>query len=476
MSGVTSDGLSGMDLVEVAEAIRRREISSIKATQICLQRIERLQPSLNCFIAVDAEEALAAAGRADEELAKGIVRGTLHGVPLAHKDMLYRAGKTTTCGSKIQKDFVPSYTATVHERMEAAGAINLGTLNMSEFAFGPAGHNVHWGHCRNPWNIDHVTGGSSSGSASAVAGRLVFGALGSDTGGSIRLPAGLCGLAGLKPTQGRVSRYGVMPLSFSLDQVGPLTRSVRDCARLFSVIAGHDPKDRTSSMVPVEDYEARLSGGARGIRIGVPTSYFNDGMADEIRASMESSLRVFRDLGAEIVEVEVPHLDVLDALSNVVMASEAATIHGNWLRTRADDYQPQVRQRISVGLAYPATKYLEALDLRPRVVEDVIGAVFSKVDVLHAPLMAQPIPRIDETDLGGSPEGHAVVGSLTRLTRPLNYLGFPGLTVPAGFTQDGLPIAFQLLGRPFAESMLLRVGHAYQSETDGHRRSPNLPG
>jgi aspartyl-tRNA(Asn)/glutamyl-tRNA(Gln) amidotransferase subunit A len=475
MSGMTSGGLPGMDLVAVAEAIRRREISSVEVTQSCIQRIERLQPRLNCFIALNVEEALATARRADEELAMGIVRGALHGVPLAHKDMLYRAGRTTTCGSKIQKDFVPNYTATVHERMAAAGAINLGTLNMSEFAFGPGGHNAHWGHCRNPWNTDHITGGSSSGSASAVAGRLVFGALGSDTGGSIRLPAGLCGLAGLKPTQGRVSRHGVMPLSFSLDQVGPLTRSVRDCARLFSVIAGHDPKDRTSSMVPVEDYEARLSGGVRGIRIGVPSNYFYDGIADEIRASMESSLHVLRDLGAEIVDVEVPHLDDLDALSNVVMTSEAATIHGNWLRTRPDDYQPQVRQRISVGLFYPATKYLEALDLRPRIVEDVIRAVFSKVDVLHAPLLAQPVPRIDETDLGGSREAHAVVGSLTRLTRPFNYLGFPGLAVPAGFGHDGLPFAFQLLGRPFSEAMLLRVGHTYQSETDWHLRSPSLP-
>jgi len=474
MSG-TADELCEMDLVEVAEAIRTRKVSAVEVTGACIQRIERLQPTLNCFISIEAEEALKAAERADEEVARGVIRGPLHGVPLAHKDMLYRAGKVTTCGSKIRKDFVPSYTATVHARLDAAGALNLGTLNMSEFAFGPTGHNGHWGHCRNPWNPDHITGGSSSGSGAAVAGRLVYGALGSDTGGSVRLPAGICGLAGLKPTQGRVSRYGVMPLSFSLDQIGPLTRSVRDCARIFSVIAGHDPKDPTSSTMPVDDYEARLSGGVRGMRIGVPTNFFYEDVSDEVRACIEESLRVFRELGAEIVKVQVPHVDILDGLSNVIMASEAATIHGNWLRARPDDYQPQVRQRIMAGLFYPATKYLEALDLRPKVVADVIDAVFASVDVLHAPLLPCPVPRIDETDLGGSSEAHAAVGSLSRLTRPLNYLGFPGLTVPAGFDGSGLPIAFQLLGRPYAEATLLRAGHAYQTATVWHRRVPDHP-
>jgi aspartyl-tRNA(Asn)/glutamyl-tRNA(Gln) amidotransferase subunit A len=468
--------LLDLDLVGAAEAIRTRQASSVEVTSACIRQVERLQPTLNCFISVEPDEALAAARRADDEIGRGVVRGPLHGVPLAHKDMLYRAGRVSTCGSKIRKDFTPGYTATVHARLDAAGAVNLGTLNMSEFAFGPTGHNAHWGHCRNPWNPEHITGGSSSGSGSAVAGRLVYGALGSDTGGSVRLPAGICGLAGLKPTQARVSRYGVMPLSFSLDQVGPLARSVRDCARLLSVIAGFDPQDPTSSTIPIEDYESRLSGGARGIRIGVPTSHFYEGIADDVRACIEKSLEIYRSLGAEIVEVTVPHLDVLDALSNIVMTSEAATIHGEWLRTRPGDYQEQVRHRIMAGLFYPATKYIEALDLRPKITADVIEAVFSRADVLHAPLLHQPVPRIDDTDLGGSAEGHAVVGGLTRLTRPLNYLGLPGLSVPAGFSDNGLPVAFQLLGRPFAESMLLRLGHAFQSETDWHRRRPSLAG
>src|SRR5690606_33096570 len=290
MSGLTDGDLLGLDLVGAAEGVRTRKFSAVELTEACIRRIERLQPKLNCFISLEAETALAAARRADEELAKGVVRGPLHGIPLAHKDMLYRAGKVTTCGSKIRKDFVPSYTATVHLRLEAAGALDLGTLNMAEFAFGPTGHNAHWGHCRNPWNPDHITGGSSSGSASAVAARMVYGALGSDTGGSIRLPAGLCGLVGLKPTQGRVSRDGVMPLSCSLDQVGPLTRTVRDSTRIFAAIAGYDPQDPTSSTATVEDYESRLAGGVRGLRIGVPVNYFYDGIHDGIRAALDESL------------------------------------------------------------------------------------------------------------------------------------------------------------------------------------------
>src|SRR5690606_38792450 len=233
-------------LVQASEALESGAISSRELTQACLSRIDRLQPTLNCFIHVDPDEALVEADAADSRRARGEPLGPLHGIPLAHKDMYYVAGRLSTCGSTIRRDFWPENSCTVMERLAAAGAVNLGGLNMSEFAVGPTGHNVHWGHCRNPWNPEHVTGGSSSGSGSAVGGRLAFGALGSDTGGSIRLPAGICGVVGLKPTQTRVSRHGVMGLSFSLDCVGPLARTVRDCARLFVAIAGHDPKDPTS--------------------------------------------------------------------------------------------------------------------------------------------------------------------------------------------------------------------------------------
>ncbi len=271
-----SEELTHLSLTDVAEAIRTKQVSAVEVTAACLRRIERLQPKLNCFISIEAEAALKAAAVADADLARGVLRGSLHGVPLAHKDMFYRAGQVSTCGSKINRDFVPDHTATVLSRLEAAGAIYLGGLNMAEFALGPTGHNEHWGHCRNPWNPDYITGGSSSGSGSAVAARLTYGALGSDTGGSVRMPAGVCGVVGLKPTWGRVSRYGVMPLSFSLDTVGPLARTVQDCACLTRIIAGSDPMDSTSSTALVPDYEATLSEGMKGIKIGVPTNYYYD--------------------------------------------------------------------------------------------------------------------------------------------------------------------------------------------------------
>ncbi len=288
-------------LTDTADAIRDKRVSSRELVEACLARIDRLQPTLNCFISLDAERALAGADAADAAVARGDATGPLHGVPLAHKDMYYRKGIVCTCGSKIRREFVPDRTATVLERLTAAGALNLGGLNMAEFAVGPTGHNVHWGDCHNPWNPAHITGGSSSGSGSAVAGRLVFGALGSDTGGSVRLPSTMCGLVGIEPTQTRVSRYGIMGLSFSLDNVGPLTRTARDCARVLGVIAGHDPKDPTSSAMPVPDYEAELDGGISGLRVGVPGNYYYDGADDEVRALMKASLEQLEELGARVV-------------------------------------------------------------------------------------------------------------------------------------------------------------------------------
>ena len=262
-----------MSLIEAADAVAAKQISARELTQACIARAETLQPTLNCFISLDPEGALAEADLADAAQARGDALGPLHGVPLAHKDMYYRKGKISTCGSKIRKDFKPDVTATVISRLADAGAVHMGGLNMSEFAVGPFGHNEHWGHCRNPWNPDHVTGGSSSGSGSSVGGRLVFGALGSDTGGSVRLPAACCGLVGMKPTQTRVSRFGVMGLSFSLDNVGPLTRTVRDNARMLQLIAGADAKDPTAASMPVGDYEAATQNPAsKGLRIARPTN------------------------------------------------------------------------------------------------------------------------------------------------------------------------------------------------------------
>jgi len=468
------DDIADLTLTDVADAIRAKRLSSEEATHVALDRIEAAQPVLNAFIAIDAEGALDAARAADAALARGEVYGPLHGVPLAHKDMFYRAGHVSTCGSTIRRDFVPDVTATVLDRLDAAGAIQVGTLNMSEFASSPTGHNVHTGHPRNPWNPDHITGGSSSGSGGATAARLVWGALGSDTGGSVRLPATMCGITGLKPTYGRVSRFGCMPLSWSMDHIGPLARSARDCARMMAVIAGYDPKDTTSSPRPVPDYEDALNGDLRGLRVGVPTNYFGDGLDDDVRAATDASLGVLLDLGAEAVPIHVPYLDDCTSIGNVLTRVEAASIHRRWLKTRPDDYGQIVRYRLEIGLSLPGTRYVEALNMRGPITDAFVRAVFDKVDVIHTPGMKIGVPTIAESE--PTPENTAwVANALTSCTRAFNYLGLPAISAPCGFDRRGLPVAMQLVGRPFAERRLLTIAHRYQLATDWHARVPPVP-
>ena len=469
-----SDDIHLLSLVEVADAIAARRLSVVEVVSAAVDCAERLQPVLNCFISLQAEAALESAAAADAALARGEAAGPLHGVPLAHKDMFYRTGHVTTCGSRIRKDFVPDHDSTALARLHRAGAIYLGGLNMAEFATGPSGHNQHWGDCRNPWNQAHISGGSSSGSGASVAGRVVFGALGSDTGGSVRLPSSCCGVVGLKPTNGLVSRYGLMPLSYTLDTVGPLTRTVADAARIASVIAGHDPRDPTTSNRPVPDYEAELAEGVAGLRIGVSTDYFYDLATDEVRALMERSLDVFRAAGVEVVEVAVPDIARINHLSNVVLSSEAAAIHEPWIANRPDDYQEQVRNRYEPGLHVPAVKYIQALAARAGLLREFVDTALDGVDALHTPGVPFPIPTRDETNVGGGERMAEMVAGLSWCTRAANYLGGPALIVPCGFTANGLPSAFQLMGRPFSEATLFRLGHAYQSATDWHRRAPSL--
>ena len=469
-----SDDIHLMSLVELADAIAARRLSAVEVVTATVARAERLQPVLNCFISLQAEAALESAAAADAVLARGEAPGPLHGVPLAHKDMFYRAGHVTTCGSRIRRDFMPDHDSTALTRLDQSGAIYLGGLNMAEFATGPTGHNEHWGDCRNPWNQAHISGGSSSGSGASVGGRVVFGALGSDTGGSVRLPSACCGVVGLKPTNGLVSRYGLMPLSHSLDTVGPLTRTVRDAARIVSVIAGHDPRDPTSSKRPVPDYEAGLAEGVAGLRIGVPTEYFYDFASDEVRVLMERSLDVFRAAGIEVVEVSVPDIARINHLSNVVLSSEAAAIHEHWIAGRPDDYQEQVRNRYEPGLHVPAVKYIQALSARAGLLREFVDTALAGVDALHTPGIPFPIPTRDQTNVGGGEHMAAMVAGLSWSTRAANYLGGPGLIVPCGFTENGLPAAFQLMGRPFSEATLFRLGHAYQEATDWHTRAPSL--
>jgi aspartyl-tRNA(Asn)/glutamyl-tRNA(Gln) amidotransferase subunit A len=471
---VTPEQILSLSATALAAAIRERQTSSVAAMEAVLERARQVQPKLNCFLRIDEAPALEAARSADRDASRGYWRGPLHGVPMAHKDMYYRSGVVSSCGSKITRERPAPATATVLQRLDAAGAIQFGVLNMAEFAFGPTGHNWHYGHCRNPWNPERLTGGSSSGSGAAVAARASFAALGSDTGGSIRLPAALCGVSGIKPTYARVSRAGAMPLSFSLDTVGPLTRTVEDAALFLQVIAGHDPADPTSDSRPVPDWGSQLERPIAGLRIGRPRAYFYDGCDREIAAVMDASLETFRQLGATVVDVDMPDLDACNAAGALVSGAEAAAYHGRWLRSRAHDYSDQVRGRLLQGLAVPATAYIDGLRMRAAALSAFCEKVFSSVDLLHAPVVSFPTPTIAETDLGWSERAAQLLSRLTRLTRPGNYLGLPTVSANAGFTGEGMPVGMQLIARPFDEATALRAGHAFQRVTDWHQRAPGI--
>ena len=468
-----SDEPALMSLVAVAKAIAGKKFSSREVTQSCLDRIAQWQPRVNAFMALEAEAALKAAYEADAALAKGQNRGALHGVPLAHKDMYYDAGKVVTCGSKIRRDFVATTTSTALQRLKDAGTVRLGSLQMVEFAYGPTGHNYHHGAVHNPWKSGHITGGSSSGSGSAVAARLTFAALGSDTGGSIRMPAHFCGVTGLKVTWGRVSRAGAMPLSQSLDTVGPLARTVEDCALLLGLMAGPDPEDPTASTAPVGDYMAATSASLKGLKIGVPTSFYVDDLDADVAKALDETIAVLKREGADIVKVELPDQRQLSAACQIVLAVEAAAYHKRWLIERPQDYGPQVLMRLQNGLAIPAVLYLEAMRWRGPALAAHIAAT-TKVDAVLAPVAPVAAPTIAESDVGNSPGAEAVIQRLTRFTRPINYLGLPSLSIPCGFNGKGLPIGMQLIGRSFDEATLLTIGAAFQRVTDFHERVPKL--
>ena len=457
-----------LSLTAVAQAIAKKQFSSREVTQSCLERIAKWQPRLNAFMAIEAEAALAAADIADAALTKGKSAGVLHGVPIAHKDMYYDAGRVVTCGSQIRRDFVATTTSTALQRLNGAGTIRLGSLQMAEFAYGPTGHNSHYGAVHNPFAVDHITGGSSSGSGAAVAARLTFAALGSDTGGSIRLPAHFCGVTGLKTTYGLISRAGAMPLSQSLDTVGPLARSAEDCALLLGLMAGADPEDPTTLARPVP---AATRQPIKGLRIGVPTAFYVDDLDSEVAAILDETIAVFRREGADIVQVELPDQRQLTAACQLVLAVEAAAFHKRWLIERPQDYGPQVLMRLQNGLAIPGVSYLEAMRWRGSALAAHNAAV-AGLDAVIAPVAPVAAPTIVESDIGNSPDAEAVIQRLTRFTRAINYLGVPSLAIPAGSTRRGLPVGMQLIGRSFDEAMLLRIGAAFQRATAFHERVP----
>ena len=422
--------MSDPALLSLAEA---RSVPPRELLQACRARIEQWQPRINAFI------------EADENPRGG-------GVPLAHKDMFYRAGRVSSCGSKIRRDWVANETSVVLERLDAAGFADLGRLNMSEFAYGPTGHNEHFGDCRNPWNPDYIAGGSSSGSGAAVAARLVFGALGSDTGGSVRLPAAACGITGLKTTWGRVPLRGAMPLSPSLDTIGPLARSAEDCAILLQAIAGDDG-----------------SQDKKEIRIAMSSAWIERNAEPEVAAAV---LAAAKTLDRNPVEAEPPDFDALSAHCLVVMQAEASAQHAQWMRERPGEYSSAVRARLEAGYAIPAASYLEVLRLRRAALERFCAQTLGGADLYALPGIGVRVPTREETGPKGGERMPRMLADLTRLTRWVNYLGVPALVVPCGFDSRGLPLSLQLVGRPFAEATLLAAARAYQRATDWHRRAP----
>ena len=370
-------GLADLSLVQAVDAVAKGEATSLDLLHACWANLDAVNPQVNAMIWQERDAAEAAARAADEIVRSKVRRGLLHGVPMAHKDMYYQAGKLCTCGSALRKDFRPSVTATVIERMAAAGAYVFGGLNMAEFAQNPTGHNKTFGDCHNPWNLPYITGGSSSGSGASIAARFNFMALGSDTGGSIRLPASACGVTGLKPTQTRVSRFGVMPLSFSHDNVGPLARTARDCARVLRVIAGHDPRDPTSAREKVPDYEAFMTGDLKDVRIGVPTKMFLDGADDPVVAAMEAALLVLTERGASVSRFDLPLMDAVAAYGGIVSRVEAAPIHAEWMRSDPQAYGAHISARMYPGYAIPAAYYVEALSRRGPILQAFAQEVFS---------------------------------------------------------------------------------------------------
>lgn len=462
-------------IASLAADVRAGRISPMEVVRSCLDAIAVLDPRLRAFATVTAEGALAAARVLEAEGRAGRWRGPLHGVPVAFKDLCHLRGLPTSCGTRTAGYFTSEHECTAARRLLEAGAVSLGTLAMSELALGPFGDNAHHGDTVNPWRAGHCAGGSSSGSGAAVAAGLVLGAIGTDTGGSIRLPAACCGIAGLKPTYGRVSRAGVMPLSWAMDHVGPMARTVGDVALLLEVMAGRDALDSTSSPMPVPAYAADLPGpGVAGVRLGVPDRYFFAGLHPEVDAAVQAALRELERLGARVEEVAVPDPGPLHDVATIVARSESAAIHARIVQERPHDLQPAVRARLAVGLRVPAHDYIQALRLRAQLTRHFIRGVFAEVDALVAPVIPAPAPALTEVKVGPAEEIVARMGRFSRLTRPFNALGLPALSVPCGFSASGLPLAFQVVGRPFDEGTVLQVGHAYEQVTEWHRRRPPL--
>lgn len=457
--------LKTISAIDLAEAIRSKKISSTEAVSSALERLKGVHEAFNAVVSTDAEEALAAAKEVDAAVAASQQLGPLAGVPLAHKDMFDRAGKIPSWGARIRREKPCTEDATPIARLKAAGSIQIAALHMTEFAFGPTGHNYVIGHARNPYDPTRIPGGSSSGSAICVATGVVPAALGSDTAGSLRLPAAACNVTSLKGTWTRVTRAGAMPLSPSLDCIGPIARDVRDLALLFGLIAGHDPRDGFSSRRSVPDYLSLIEQPIDGIRIGVDERLIGEAHP-EVQQRLETSLKILEKAGARRISVRFQDWKALDTLGQLLQLPEVASAHGPYMRKRAAEYGPQVRARIEFGHFISAADHQTALRARGTMLSRVLTETFANCDMVILPTFADPLPTIAELDVGGGPQLMAALGRVIFYTRPVNYLGLPALTLPYP-RESYLPNGFQLVGRPFDEARMLAVGRAYQKEVPG---------
>ncbi len=461
--------LTYMALVEASDLIAKKVISSEELTQAHLERISELDTRLNCFITLTPETALERAREMDAEIQRGIYRGPMHGVPIALKDLFETRGIPTTAGSLFFKDWVPEVDGVVVERLQAAGAINLGKLNMHEIALGVTNNNPHFGACRNPWDLERSPGGSSGGSGSALAAGLCMGSIGSDTGGSIRIPASLSGVVGLKPTYGRVSLRGVVPLSWNLDHPGPMARRVGDAALLLQVVTGYDPEDPASVDMDVPDYMAQLQGNVRGWRVALAEDSFFAKANGDVLAAVREAAQVFASLGAQIDAVEFPGAFEAAKSNGLMTTSDAAAFHQERLADMPEKFGKDVRQRLENGAAFTSSEY--SLARRNQVVlRRKFEQFFNKYDLLLTAATPITAPLLE------GPDAVEQALTLTRFTAPFNFSGLPAISLPCGFTDRGLPIGLQIVTRPWGEATLLRAAQAYESATEWHQRRPNLDG
>ena len=465
-----------LTIADAARLIESRDLSPLELTRAYLDRIERLNDNLGAYITVMSDSALAQAARAESDIANGDYRGPLHGIPVAVKDIIYTRGVLTSAGSRVLADHVPDYDSTITKRLADAGSVLLGKLNLSEFAIGGT-INHPYGTPRNPWDTGRSAGGSSSGSAVAVAGGLCAGALGSDTGGSIRGPSAFCGIVGLRPTYGRVTRHGVVPMSWSLDTVGPMTHTVQDCAIMLQAIAGHDQRDSSSSDEPVPDYSDSFGGWPRAPRVALPRQAMDfDGLNAEVRSVVESAADQLAEIGAEVEYSDLPMLAHSGAVFLATADVDAAAFHMDWLKSRAHLYDWNTRTRLESAAVTPSPTYLRGLRARTLVRDEMLAALDTHDFIVMpaSPTAAPPIARST-----GSP-GSYYQGRLDlarrRYTSPAALAGLPAISVPCGFTESGLPVGLQIIGRPFSEPELFRVAHAYEQAADwrANRKSPLL--